>query len=416
MKYINPGSVNGTVVAPGSKSDTVRALAAAALAPGKSEIINPNFGRDCRAALGVIQQMGVETFSGQTKLITYGRLHKGTDRLDCNESGLCFRLFSFIAALEKDEMVVTGRGSLLQRPAGMVEGALRQLDIYCSSSGGYPPLRIKGPLRGGYVEVDGSITSQHISGLLMALPLAESDSEIRVSNLKSKPYLQMTMAVLEHFGLQIEVDSTYEYFNIRGGQQYKPRIFQLEGDWSGAAFFLVAGAIAGSVTVEQLSVDSLQADRAVLDVLQECGADVQVQADSVSVNRAPLFGFEFDATACPDLFPPLVVLACNCKGTSYIRGLHRLQYKETNRAWSLQKEFNKLGAVIHIDTERDQMVITGRPMAGGIFDSHHDHRLAMAGAIAGLASRQKVGVLHADCVDKSYPEFYDDLKLLGAHV
>jgi 3-phosphoshikimate 1-carboxyvinyltransferase len=322
-------------------------------------------------------------------------------------------MFTPIAALSDRSILVTGHGSLLNRPVRALQSALQQLGVACLSLNGFPPISVKGPLRHGKVLVDGQSSSQHISGLLFALPLLQGDSEIVVTNPKSKPYIRMTLAALQTFGIHIEFDENFTSFLIPKGQRFRPSRYAVEGDWSAAAFLLVAGAIAGSVTVEHLNPVSLQADRAILHVLRECGAEVKVQEDRVQVRKGNLSCFQVDASDMPDLIPPLAVLACNCEGTSVITGSERLKEKESDRSRALVEELSSMG--VEIVERNNSLEITGGPVDGGNVQTHNDHRIAMATAVAALGSRRGVVMEDHACVAKSYPRFFDDLEQLGGN-
>jgi 3-phosphoshikimate 1-carboxyvinyltransferase len=254
------------------------------------------------------------------------------------------------------------------------------------------------------------MSSQVASGLLMALPLCPQDSVLTVANLKSKPYLRMTLSLLKEFGIIIHHDEELRRFEIPGKQAYHPRNYRVEGDWSGGAFLLVAGAIAGRVKVRGLSDKSLQADRAVLMALEKAGAKIGSGGNTVTVEQNRLKAFEFNATDCPDLFPPLAALACHCEGRSVIQGTERLKHKESDRALALVREFRKMGARIRVQGGR--MEVTGGRLEGGDVSSNQDHRIAMACAVAGLSSEKGVRIRDWSCVAKSYPQFFDDLEAL----
>jgi 3-phosphoshikimate 1-carboxyvinyltransferase len=274
-------------------------------------------------------------------------------------------------------------------------------------------LSIQGPIRGGKCEIDGSVSSQLLTGLLMALPLASGNSEILVKDLKSRPYIDMTMQILKSFGIIVENDD-YKIFRINGNQKYKPTRYTVEGDWSGGAFLLVAGAINGNITVKGLRKDSRQSDVAVLKALQSAGAKMKVDEDEISISQSGMKAFEFDATHSPDLFPPLVALACYCKGTSSIKGVSRLKHKESDRTEALRQEFTKLG--IEIFVKDDFMYVTGGQPQGGRTESHEDHRIAMALAVASLGATGRVFIRDSQCVAKSYPAFFDDIRQAGVYV
>ena len=412
MKSIYPSSVRGTVTAPPSKSMTVRAIAAASLSSGEVEITNPSSCDDALQAISIAHALGSEVVEEGDRLI----IRKAPDRpavmrriLDCGESGLCMRMFTPIAALSGEETVLTASGSLAGRPMAMVE-VLNGNAPVAATSGGYAPVTVKGPLKGGIIEVDGSVTSQFLTGLLMALPLVAEDSAILVSRLASTPYVDMTLSLLGHFGVAIDHDKWYARFLVKGGQAYRPAPYRVEGDWSAAAFLLVAGAIAGEVTVRGLDSASFQADRAILEALFDAAARLTVSADTVKVEQGELKSFAFNATHAPDLFPPLVALASACPGVSVIHGVERLRHKESDRAYALASEFGKLGIAVTISG--DMMEVRGGTAKGAVTDSHNDHRIAMACAVAGLRAEGPTIVRNGEAVSKSYPLFFQDLASL----
>jgi 3-phosphoshikimate 1-carboxyvinyltransferase len=243
--------------------------------------------------------------------------------------------------------------------------------------------------------------------------MADKDSEIKVLNLKSKPYIDMTLQVLERFGIRIN-RTEYTRFRIEGNQRYCSQKFEVEGDWSGGAFLLVGGAINGEITVNGLRPDSFQSDKAILTVLDNVGARVSIRDNSIGISRSDLKPFLFDATESPDLFPPLVALASYCKGISSIKGVSRLVHKESDRASALAAEFGKMN--ISIELIDDTMFVTGGKVTGGQVDSHGDHRIAMAAAIAALGASGRISIRASHCVNKSYPDFFEDLRHLGTMV
>jgi len=412
-RSVKPSHVSGEIKAPPSKSMTQRAIAAALLADGDSLIVNPSYCDDALAAMSIAVSLGSRVEPGPDSVSISGSRELKDTKLNCGESGLAIRMFSPVAALYDSEIVITGTGSLTKRPMSMVEDALKQLGVGCKSSDGLLPLWIKGPLKGGSCRIDGSLSSQLLTGLLMALPVAVNDSEVIVENLKSRPYIDMTLQVLERFGIRIN-KTDYSRFSIPGSQIYQPQKFEVEGDWSGGAFLLVAGAINGEITVKGLRPDSRQSDKAILDVLDRAGARTTIMENSVSVKKSELKPFYFDATESPDLFPPLVALAAYCRGISTIKGVSRLIHKESNRSATLVNEFLKMN--VKIETQDDDMIITGGKITGAEVCSHGDHRIAMAAAVAALASSSRVIIRDSGCVAKSYPEFFKDLRDLGAMV
>lgn len=404
MRKIIPCSAEGIVQAPASKSMMQRAIAAALLSQGTSEISNPSFCRDAVAAMGIARNLGAEIEEGKKSVVIKGGLAPKKKTLKCVESGLSMRMFTPIAALLGKEMTLTGSGTLLSRPVGMIENPLMQLGVKCTTNNSFPPIKVRGPLGSGKANVDGSESSQFLSGLLLSLPLCRGDSEVIARRLKSKQYVEMTLEIAERFGVKIVHDPQLRRFEIEGGQEYRAANYMVEGDWSGAAFMLAAGAISGKVTVTGLDIESRQPDIAVLEALRNAGAKVTSRSGKITAGKSALSGFEFDATSCPDLFPPLVALACNCKGKTILRGTGRLVHKESNRAEALVQEFRKIGAKIVL--KRDAVEVRGSKLKGGIVDSHNDHRVAMALAVAGLGSGKGVAIRNDECVSKSYPDFF----------
>ena len=422
--------VGGRLRAPASKSSMQRAVACALLAEGESIIRAPSRSADCLAALGVARALGaIVDDRGESIAIRgvagvgdagLGPRGRGSRSLSCGESGLCLRMFSPVAALFGGESELRAEGSLRRRPVGMIEAAMRELGAGCDTEGGLPPVRVRGPLRGGRAAVDGRASSQFLTGLLVALPLAPADSELEVYALASRGYVDLTLGTISAFGAAASRDSGFSRFQVRGSQRYMAADFTVEGDWSGAAFLLVAGALAArdeGLAVYGLDATSSQPDRAILDALRDCGAAAEVEGNQVRVGRGSLRAFEFDAGDCPDLFPPLVALACACEGSTRIRGALRLKGKESDRAAALREEFGALGASITVDG--DEMTVQGRGasgsgrLRGGRADSRGDHRIAMAAAIAALASDGGVEIAGAECVAKSWPGFFEDLAAIA---
>jgi 3-phosphoshikimate 1-carboxyvinyltransferase len=414
MRFISASVIDGQVDAPSSKSMMQRAVAAALLSAGETRIERPTYCDDARASIGVAEILGARIVKRSTdRLVMTGGLNPIGSELSCGESGLCLRMFTPIAALCRQEMSLTASGSLQSRPLPMVMKPLRDLGGECFCNG-FPPITVRGPLCGGVTTVDGSLSSQFLSGLLFALPLVQSDSQLCVENLQSRPYIAMTLELLAHFGIVIE-NQGYRIFRIPGRQNYQGGTYMVEGDWSGAAFLLAAGAIAGRVCLRGLRADSRQGDRRILDALQACGAKVCWEDSStLTVAHGALRAFDFDAADCPDLFPPLAVLACACSGQSRISGTEHLRHKESDRAEVLRSQLGALGADIRV--ERGVMLIRGGGLNGGTIDACGDHRIAMAAAVASLLAKEEVILLNPDCVSKSYPEFFSHFKTLGGGV
>ena len=417
---IHPSKVTGTILSPRSKSSMQRACAAALLRKGITEIHNPGNSNDDLAALDVIQKLGaVSEKRGNIIRIQSQGVQPVSSQVHCGESGLGIRMFTPIAALSSRELEITGTGSLVTRPMHFFDEIFPQLGIQIKSNEGKLPLLVQGPLRPANITVDGSLSSQFLTGLLMAYSAAgASGVEIRVNDLKSKPYIDLTLSVMRSFGMPVPEVINYERFIFHDRKKDADRDilkYAVEGDWSGAAFLIVAGAISGDISITGLQPLSVQADKAILQALEAAGGKFVFEEDELHVFCSPLKAFSFDATECPDLFPPLAVLASYASGRSVIKGTSRLAHKESNRALTLQEEFGKLG--IKITLAGDEMYIDGgTPLSGGHTHSHHDHRIAMAMAVAALGATGPVTVTDAEAINKSYPAFYSDLQLLGARV
>ncbi len=406
--------LRGGVRAPASKSVMIRALAAALLSREDTILHYPSRCDDALAALQVIRALGADIEEGEEAWQVSGGIALREDVLDVGESGLTARLFTPLAALLSQPMTITGKGSLLRRPMTMVEEPLRQLGVQVTTTEGTLPLTVQGPLQGGRAVVDGSKGSQFLTGLLMSLPLTEHDSVLQVKELRSIPYIDLTLDVMRHFGVTAEHDNEYALFRVPGRQAYHAAEMTIEGDWSGGAFLLVAAALAGDLTVRGLDPASTQADRKILEALERAGVAVELGTDHLHVRQSTLRPFTFDITHCPDLAPPLVCLAAGAEGISILRGTGRLREKESDRALTLREEAGRLG--IRIDVEGDEMIIHGGTVRGGTSEAHQDHRIAMAAAVMALRAENPVTIHGAECVNKSYPDFFNDLKKLGGIV
>jgi len=417
---IHPSKLSGTIQAPASKSSMQRACAAALLLKGKTIIHNPGHSNDDKAAMDIIRKLGAELIiTNEQLIINSSGVNPIANEIDCGESGLSIRMFTPLTALSDKEITISGSGSLMTRPMDFFDEILPRLNVKIKSQEGKLPLVIQGPLQPKNIEVDGSLSSQFLTGLLLAYAAADAkDVSIKVNDLKSKPYIDLTLNVMKQFGFKIPENKNYEEFYFDTSthdSRLTTHEYTVEGDWSGGAFLLVAGSIAGPITVRGLDLTSTQADKAIVDALMSANAGIAMEAKGIKLNPTEMKGFVFDATDCPDLFPPLVALAAHCKGRTTIKGVHRLLHKESNRALTLQDEFDKMGVLIKL--ERDEMLIQGNGIVKGAdVHSNHDHRIAMACAVAGLKANSEMVIEEAQAVNKSYPDFYDDLKKLGATV
>jgi len=417
---VHPSKISGHILAPRSKSDMQRACAAALLHKGTTIIHQPGHCNDDLAALDVIKKLGAVVIEqGSSLEIISEGVKPVNDEINCGESGLGIRMFTPIAAMSEKKLSVVGIGSLLKRPMNFFDEIFPKLGIAISSNQGKLPIEIQGSLVPKSIEVDGSLSSQFLTGLLMAFSASEAtDVVITVNDLKSKPYIDMTLHVIKAFGMNEPVVDGYRYFSF-GSKENKESInpinYTIEGDWSGAAFLFVAGAISGTVVIEGMREDSVQADKKILEAIKASGAVLSFEDGKYMVSPALLKAFEFDATECPDLFPPLVALAAYCDGITKIAGAKRLTHKESDRAITLQDVFGKMGIVVELQDDL-MLVHGGTGITAAEVSSHHDHRIAMAAAVAALGASGDVVIHDAEAINKSYPDFYEHIISLGAAV
>lgn len=410
MIEITPFTYSGTIAIPFSKSYLQRAIAVAVASGCSIRIEGFTPSKDALAAREIAKVLGVESqvdgiFLELTKRKS-SNLHAVI--LNCGEAGLSTRMFSPIAAMLSQDVTMTGEGSILVRPMGMVIDALQQLGATVQSNALKLPLHILGGIQPNEIHIDGSESSQLLTGLLIALAFQPEKSSVHVDNLKSIPYVDMTLDLLKEFGAEVRHEN-YQTFFVGGSTNRAPEFYRVEGDWSGASFHIVGAAMSGQVRLSRLNPNSFQADRAILQAVQDAGAEVQWNGNDLLVSAsAGLKSFAFDATHCPDLFPPLAALAAACEGVSTIQGVNRLANKESNRALTIQSELAKLN--IRVELDGDCMRIYGGPIRGGIIDSHNDHRIAMMGAVLAIRAMSPIGILNHEAVSKSYPSFFDDIR------
>ncbi|MFA7275126.1 MAG: 3-phosphoshikimate 1-carboxyvinyltransferase [Crocinitomicaceae bacterium] len=410
---VYPGKYEGIVAIPASKSDSQRAILAAGLAAGHSELYNVGQSADELSMLNNIERLGAKITRPEGAVHVTGIQEFPTKlALNVGESGLGVRLLSSLLLTQKGKFEIVGEGTLMSRPLSFFkenfEGKVPKIEDHL----GFLPLEIEGPFLGGELTVSGKQSSQYISGLLMALPLAEKDSVLQVEKLNSKPYVQMTLETLRAFGIEI-LHTDLKEFIIRGKQKYLSTSYKIESDWSSASYWLVASALGHKISVEGLSQSSFQADRAILKAFTAANCTVEKRENRLFVRGTERKAFAFDATDCPDLFPTLAAFAALTLGRSTLFGLSRLVDKESNRALTIQTEFEKLGIKIILDETHNAMHIEGKTsIHGGRVFSNHDHRIAMSLAILGLSADNPVQIDFPEAVKKSYPGFWEDLERL----
>ncbi len=425
---ILPSKISGEIFAPASKSSMQRACAAALVYKGKSILHNFGKSNDDKAALTVIKQIGCRWTIDDFKLTidsSHAFIHQSQisnlkpQIINCSESGLGIRMFAPLVALHENEITINGEGSLLSRPMDFFDEIFPLLDVKITSNNGKLPLKIKGPLQPKNIEIDGSLSSQFLTGLLLAYSaMNASDVSIKVNNLKSKPYIDLTLKVMNDFNLKVPQNKDYSEFIFQKSElknQQSEINYTVEGDWSGGAFLLVAGVVAGNIIVRGLDENSRQADKKIIEALKDCGCKISLGHDKIRINKSDLIAFNFDATDCPDLFPPLAALAANCEGATIIKGVHRLAHKESDRALTIQEELKKMN--IEVELSDNDMIIYGtKNIKGAHVHSHHDHRIAMMCAVLAFNAEGETTIEEAEAINKSYPDFFQHIKMLGASV
>lgn len=416
---IEHSRITGTVQAPASKSAMQRALALALLHPGLTRIYNPGKSADDLAAMGIIRALGADlTCMKDMVQVSSTGMIQGAGVVHAGESGLSARMFMPILALSDQEWRIEGSGSLLNRPMYFFQKLFPALQVQYQSRDGFLPATVRGPMVPIDMPVDAGGSSQYLTGLLFAFgKSAKKRVTLSVSGLVSKPYIHLSLDMMRRFGYHVE-EKEADVFDIYPYQPKNDEIdIPIEADWSGASFLLVAAALSGNgVRVKGLQKSSLQADRAICDVLSAAGAHFNWDGDTLEVLASTgLHAFTYDATQSPDLFPPLTALATGCAGVSIITGIHRLAHKESDRVKSLLDVFRKMGSDISV--QDDSLVIHGgQPLRGATVQAHDDHRIAMAVTVAALSADGPVWLEGAEAVGKSYPDFFMDMRKLGATI
>ena len=408
----SPFVPNGTVNVPPSKSDVHRAIICAAMANGVSRISPVALSNDIKATIGCIKALGADAVLENNVLTVDGtNMYKNkTALLDCGESGSTLRFFIPIAAVGNVNATFVGKGKLPQRPIGIFTEALPKAGTVCKTEGGLP-LEIKGQLKSGIFKIPGNVSSQFITGLLLALPILEGDSEIVLTSpLESVGYIAMTIRTMKQFGVNIQ--ATEKGWHIKGGQSYKTCDYITDGDWSQAAFFMVLGAVSGKVTVKGVAKDSTQGDKKCAEILARFGAKVTQLDNEVTVEKGELKAITIDASQIPDLVPVLSVCAAFAEGTTKIINAERLRIKECDRLKATAELLNNLGG--KVKELSDGLEITGvSSLKGGNVNGYNDHRIVMSAAVCAARSDEDITATFAMSINKSYPDFYIDYNSIG---
>lgn len=384
--------LSGEITVPPSKSAAHRAMICSFLA-GAGSVGPITSSNDMRAMKQVISA-----------------LNSGSDTIDCIESGNTLRFMIPVAAALGRKCTFVGSGRLPERPITEYLRLLPEHGVECICENGKIPLSIKGKLTSGVFEIPGNISSQYITGLLFALPLLDGDSKIVITTkLESRPYVDMTIKILSDYGIAVE-ETEYGYF-VKGSQKYTVRDYTVESDWSQAAFFLVAGAICGDITLKGLDLTSTQGDKEIINVLKRFGADITTDGNTIRCKKSSLNGITVDVTDIPDTVPAIAVAAAYAKGTTVICGGERLRLKESDRITSVVSNLKKMG--VDACERQDGMVIVGGEPHGAMLDGYNDHRIAMAFSVAALCANGETQISDAQSVNKTYPDFYNDYNSLG---
>lgn len=422
---IKPTTLQGSVLVPPSKSMSHRAVLCAALANGTSHIDNIVLSDDIEATLRVCSQLGVHYVVDESKeyaerkcitITGTGILTAPEAPLDCSESGSTARFIIPIACLTGGSATITGHGRLMQRPFGLYKDLLSSKGVVCQTKDGMLPMTVSGLLKPGTFRMRGDVSSQFITGLLYALPLLDGDSTIEIDGpLESEPYVLMTISSLRDFGVKIKFQKNSNTFHISGNQQYVAHDVTVEGDWSQAAFWAVAGAISGGTEISGLSAVSLQGDKVIVDVLRTMGANLSFEQNTLKVNESMLLSTTVDVSQCPDLVPAIAVACALADGVSRIENAARLRIKESDRLSAVSEQLGKLGA--HITEEADALQIVGvKSFHSAKTSGCSDHRIVMALAIASSAATGNIEIDGCEAVAKSYPGFWVDFVKMGGSI
>jgi 3-phosphoshikimate 1-carboxyvinyltransferase len=407
-----PGNVKGSITVPPSKSMSHRALICAALSKGNSTIENVLFSEDVKATISALKHLGAKFEVNGTTLTVTGvkKIKYDGENINCNESGSTIRFLIPVFSLSNKKVTFTGKKSLFKRPFEIYKNIFKSngsdFEVYKDS------IKLSGRIKANDYHIDGDVSSQFFSGLLFTLPLLKEDSRLFYNgSLESKSYIDLTIEVLEYFGIDIQVLQNGYY--IPGNQSYKPADYYVEGDFSQASFHLVAGVISGYLQANNLSQESTQGDKKIIDIIKRMKGKVIFTENGFITEYSHTYGTTIDISDCPDLAPIVALLGSLSSGVTRITNISRLRMKESDRIESTVNTLALLGANIIVKDE--QIIIHGKKMLdGGVtLDSYNDHRIAMMISIAALRCKQEILLLRPLAVNKSYPHFFEDYKNIG---
>ena len=409
-----PSVLSGTIKSISSKSDAHRLLICAALSENETKIYCNVMSKDIAATICCLKAMGTEiSVNGDIITVSPNQFNKKAD-LDCNESGSTLRfLLPLVSALGIDA-TINGGGRLPQRPISPLKEEMEKKGVVFHTGNNFP-LHLTGQLQSGDYEIEGNVSSQFITGLLMALPVLNGDSKIKlIPPVESKSYLDITISVLRKFGIQVEEQENL--YIVKGNQKYtSPKEIVTDGDWSNSSFFLCAGALSEKgVTVTDLDVNSPQGDKKILEVLKNMGADVQISGNEVTVKKNNLKGITIDASDIPDAVPVISVVASACTGETRIINAGRLRIKESDRIKSVVEMINSVGGYAE-ETDDGMIIHGGKPLKGGKVDGYNDHRIVMSASVLSILCEDDIEITDSNAVEKSYPDFFNDFNKMGGN-
>ncbi|NLA24585.1 MAG: 3-phosphoshikimate 1-carboxyvinyltransferase [Bacteroidales bacterium] len=411
MIRIMPSEIRGRIKPPASKSHAQRLIAASLLVSEKTIIKNLGQSDDVLSAIAIAKLCKQVSFLGDVYEAN-GKMSFANDTIfSCGESALCARMFTPILATSGKNFTVNAEKTLLKRPVVNELYYLANMGLKLGANGDFLPINIlSGKLKAGNYSPKVSVSSQFASGLLMSLPTCNGDSILNIKNIVSRPYIDLSLAVMNSCGIELDERENGVFF-IKGNQKYSGFEQEVESDWSSAVFWILAAALCGDITIEKLNFNSKQADMDFMQILKLAKIKFTINADELRVEKSVPQAFNFDFTNSPDLFPAAAVLASFANGTSIFSGISRLAHKESNRLQHIIDSFNLLG--INTNLNGDILKIQGgEPKSHQTLNSHGDHRLAMAFSIMALASKHGLTIENTECVSKSYPGFYQDLRSL----
>jgi len=411
--------LSGEITIPSSKSHTIRAVIIASLAQGRSELLNPLFSEDTKAAIQACERLGAKIEKKSDNLIIegFGRSpDKPSAVIDMLNSGTSTNLIMGILAGLGIEAEITGDASLQTRPVKSLAAALETLGckIDFTEDNGCPPLKISGRIKGGKVTLDASKSSQYVSSLLIACPLAEQDTEIFVEDPTELPYIEMTLKWLDEQNIKYERDG-FNYFRISGNQNYTSFEKSIPADWSSAAFPICAAAITESdVIIKGIDINDVQGDKAIIEYLKDMGADIRLEENGIRVKGGKLQGKKLDINATPDALPALSVMGCLAEGETKLVNVAQARVKETDRIKVMADELKKMGALI--EELPDGLIIKKSRLKGTKLRGHHDHRVVMALSIAAMTADEETLIDTAEAVSVTYPNYVKTMRKLGANI